>query len=117
MESAYLFDNLNVEIIADGCHLPNQLLQFVTKFKNTKNVALITDAMRAACQDVEYSFLGSAASPQPVVIEDGVAKLMDRQAFGGSIATTDRLVRTMKNADIPLAKAVQMMTETPARIM
>ena len=117
VESAYLFDDLNVEIIADGCHLPNQLLQFVTKFKDTKNVALITDAMRAACQDVEYSFLGSAASPQPVVIEDGVAKLMDRQAFGGSIATTDRLVRTMKNADIPLAKAVQMMTETPASFL
>lgn len=117
VESAYLFDDLNVEIIADGCHLPNQLLEFVTKFKKTENIALITDAMRAACQDVEYSFLGSKESPQPVIIEDGVAKLLDRQAFGGSIATTDRLVRTMKNAGIPLTRAVRMMTETPASFL
>ena len=73
--------------------------------------------MRAACQDVEYSFLGSKESPQPVIIEDGVAKLLDRQAFGGSIATTDRLVRTMKNAGIPLTRAVRMMTETPASFL
>lgn len=113
VEAAYLIDGMNVEIIADGCHLPKELLNFVTKFKKQGTVALITDAMRASGQDVLESYLGSAECPQPVIIEDGVAKLMDRQAFGGSIATTDRLVRTMVNAGTPLAQAVQMMTQTP----
>ncbi|WP_298649438.1 amidohydrolase family protein, partial [uncultured Proteiniphilum sp.] len=46
------------------------------------------------------------------------AKLPDRTAFAGSVATTDRLVRTMVNiADVPLVEAVRMMTLTPARIM
>ncbi|MBR5569677.1 MAG: N-acetylglucosamine-6-phosphate deacetylase [Oscillospiraceae bacterium] len=113
VEAAYLMDDLWVEIIADGCHLPNSLLQFVTKFKKPETVALITDAMRAAGQNVTESYLGSADCPQPVIIEDGVAKLLDRQAFGGSIATTDRLVCTMVQAGTPLPLAVQMMTQTP----
>ena len=42
----------------------------------------------------------------------------DRKAFAGSVATTDRLVRTMMElADVPLTEAVKMMTSTPARII
>ena len=56
--------------------------------------------------------------PVPFVIEDGVAKLMDRSAYAGSVATADRLVRTMINiAEVPLTDAVKMLTATPARIM
>ncbi len=117
VEAAYLLDDINVEIIADGCHLPPSLLQFVTKLKNHDRIALITDAMRASGQDVKESFLGSAACPQPVIIEDGVAKLMDRQAFGGSIATTDRLIRTMISAGTPLPAAVQMLTHNPIQFV
>jgi len=44
--------------------------------------------------------------------------LPDRSAFAGSIATTDRLVRTMIDlAEIPLHDAITMMTTTPARII
>jgi N-acetylglucosamine-6-phosphate deacetylase len=53
-----------------------------------------------------------------VIIEDGVCKLADRSALAGSIATMDRLLRTMVfKADIPLMDAVRMSSETPARIM
>lgn len=52
------------------------------------------------------------------IIEDGVAKMPDRSAFAGSVATTDRLVRTMiQLADTPLVDAVRMVTLTPARIL
>ena len=52
------------------------------------------------------------------MVEDGVAKLMDRSAFAGSIATADRLLRVaVKDADVSLCDAVKMLTETPARIM
>ncbi|KAB4444186.1 amidohydrolase family protein, partial [Bacteroides thetaiotaomicron] len=47
-----------------------------------------------------------------------VAKLPDRSAFAGSVATADRLVRTMINiAGIPLIDAIRMITLTPARIL
>ena len=54
----------------------------------------------------------------PVIVEDGVAKLTDRSAFAGSVATCDLLIRTMVSlAEVPLHDAVYMLTETPARIM
>jgi N-acetylglucosamine-6-phosphate deacetylase len=74
--------------------------------------------MRAAGTDLRTCRIGNAESGLEVIIEDGVAKLPDRTAFAGSVATTDRLVRNMvRLAGAPLASAVQMATATPARIL
>lgn len=43
--------------------------------------------------------------------------MADHSSLAGSIATMDVLVRTMVKAGIPLADAVRMASETPARIM
>ena len=112
VEAVYLIDDITVEIIADGIHLPKPLLQFVYKFKGPDKTALCTDAMRGTGMPDGESILGS------LTIEDGVAKMPDRSAFAGSVATTDRLVRTMVQlANVPLTDAVRMMTLTPARIL
>lgn len=118
VEAAYFIDDMTVEIIADGVHLPKSLLQYVYKFKGADKIALITDSMRGAGLPEGESVLGALSSGIKVVIEDGVAKLPDRSAFAGSVATADRCVRTMINlAEVPLVDAVKMMTLTPARIM
>jgi N-acetylglucosamine-6-phosphate deacetylase len=118
VEAGYMLDDMSVEIIADGIHLPKPLLQFVYKFKGPKKTALCTDAMRGAGMPEGVYNLGSLEKGQPVIVEEGVAKLMDRSAFAGSVATADRLVRTMITlAEVPLADAVMMMTSTPARIL
>lgn len=118
IESAYLIDEMDVEIIADGIHLPKPLLQLIYKIKGPKRTALITDAMRAAGMPSGESILGSKKDGIKVIVEDGVAKMPDRNAFAGSVATFDRLVRTMVQiAGVPLVEAVRMASETPARIM
>jgi N-acetylglucosamine-6-phosphate deacetylase len=118
VEAAYMIDGMTVEIIADGVHLPKSLLQFAYKFKGADKIALCTDSMRGAGMPDGESVLGSLKKGQKVIIEDGVAKLLDRSAFAGSVATTDRLVRTMVEiAEIPLVHAVKMMTLTPAKII
>lgn len=117
LEAAFYLDDMNVEIIADGCHLPESLLKFVTKFKKWDRISLITDAMRAAGQNVRESTLGSGKEAMKVIIEDGVAKLPSREAFAGSIATADRLVRTMLSVGIPLSESVRMASEYPLRMM
>ena len=118
VEAAYLIDEMTVEIIADGSHLPASLLKLIYKIKGADHIALITDSMRAAGQSEGDSILGSLKNGMPVVVEDGVAKLPDKTAFAGSIATTDWLVRNMvKLADVPLLDAVKMMTMTPANII
>lgn len=118
IESAFLIDEMNVEVIADGIHLPSPLLKLIYKIKGADRIALITDAMRAAGTSVTESTLGSMKNGLKVIVEDGVAKLPDRSSFAGSIATADRLVRTMiTKADIPLTDAIKMITQTPAFIM
>ncbi|HAL81327.1 MAG TPA: N-acetylglucosamine-6-phosphate deacetylase [Mucilaginibacter sp.] len=118
IESAYLIDEMDVEIIADGIHLPAPLLKLIYKIKGPQKIALITDAMRAAAMPPGESTLGSLKNGIRVIIEDNVAKMPDRSCFAGSVATADRLVRTMVNtAGVPLIEAVQMATATPATIM
>lgn len=118
IESAFLIDELDVEIIADGVHLPSPLLQLVYKIKGAEKTALITDAMRAAGMPPGESILGNIHNGIKVIVEDDVAKLPDRTSFAGSVSTADRLVRNMVfMAGVPLIDAIKMMTSTPARIM
>ena len=118
VEAAYVLDGLTSEIIADGCHLPPELLQMAYRFIGPKRLCLITDAMRAAGQTGGESILGSLENGQRVIIEDGVAKMPDRTSFAGSVCTADRLVRNMvRLAGASLPDAVEMVTATPARII
>jgi N-acetylglucosamine-6-phosphate deacetylase len=118
IESALLMDEMDVELICDGIHLPAPLLKLVYKIKGPSRIALITDAMRGAAMPEGESVLGNLKDGLKVIIEDGVAKLPDRSAFAGSVATADRLVRTMHQlAEVPIHEAVYMASTTPARIM
>lgn len=118
VEAALVTDDMDVEIIADGVHLPQALLKLVYKSKGPGRIALVTDSMRAAGRTNGESVLGDLESGTRVIIEDGVAKLADGSALAGSIATADRLIRVMRDiAGVPLEDAVRMMSATPARIM
>ncbi len=118
IESAFIIDEMDVEIIADGIHLPAPLLKLIFKIKGPGKIALITDAMRAAAMPPGESVIGNLHTGLRVIVEDDVSKLPDRSSFAGSVATADRLVRTMINiAGVSLTDAIRMMTQTPASIM
>lgn len=118
IEYGYFQDGMTVEIIADGIHVPADLLHLLLKIKGAERISLVTDSMRAAGMPEGPSILGGLADGQQVIVEDGVAKLLDRSAFAGSVATADRLVRTMvREAGCSIPEAVRMMTENPARVM
>jgi len=112
IETAYLMDDIYVEAIADGCHIPPELMRMIVKLKGTDRVCLITDAIRFAGVGA-----GTHDGNVPYLIEDGVAKLLDRSAFAGSIASSDVLLRRTVAAGIPMPDVVKMMTETPAKVM
>lgn len=112
VESVYLLDDMTVECVADGIHVPPTILRMVYKIKGVERMALITDALACAASNSDKAF-----DPR-VIIEDGVCKLSDRSALAGSIATTDRLIRTMvEQVEVPLEDAIRMVSETPAKIM
>ena len=114
IESAYLRDELCVEIIADGKHLPCELIKMIIKIKGTDRVALITDSLEIAGTDVKEGVM----SGTEFIVEDGVCKLKDRSAFAGSVATADVLVRTLVyGCGVSVPTAVKMLTEVPAKIL
>lgn len=117
VEAGYLLDDLAIEIIADGKHLPPELLKLILKCKPWDQICLITDSMRGAgMPEGSRPKLGSLKNGQETIIADGVAFMPDGKAFAGSVCTTDRCVRTMvKLADVPLPDAVRMITVNPAR--
>ena len=131
VEAGYLQD-FDIEVIADGVHLPDDLLRMVYRLKGPDRVVLCTDSIRATgLPDGEY-IQGSLENGLKFIVENGVALRPDRGGLAGSVATTDRLVRTMARAIAGAAgtasgaasslaagipDAVRMMTATPARIL
>lgn len=118
MEYGYYQEGMAVEIIADGHHVPSSLLHLIVKVKGVDNVVLVTDSMRGAGMPEGPSILGGLADGQECIVENGVAKLLDRSGFAGSVCTADRLVRTMITiGGCTLEQAVQMVSLNPARVM
>lgn len=114
IESAYLRDELYVEIIADGKHLPAELIRMIVKIKGTDKVALVTDSLAVAGSGITAGTMCGT----DFIVEDGVAKLPDRSAFAGSIATADLLVRTLaKDCGFGFPESVKMLTAVPAGML
>ena len=112
VESIFALENMTVEMIADGIHVPPVMLHMIYQIKGVERTALVTDALACTASKDDTAF-----DPR-VVLEDGVCKLADRSALAGSIATVDRLVRTcVQQAGIPMEDACRMISETPAKIM
>ncbi len=116
VEAGLLLDDLDVEIICDGCHLPPELIKLAIKCKGYDKLMLVSDSgPLAGYPEGEYE-VDFGPMKMPVIIEDGVCKPPARNCFLGSVATGDRLVRTVyKQCDVPLWGAVRMATKTPAR--
>lgn len=114
IETAYLEDDLYVEIIADGKHLPPDLINMIIKIKGTDKVALITDSLGVAGTDLkEGTSLGI-----DFIIDEGVCRLKDLSGFAGSIATADKCIRVItEECGHSLSDAVKMYTEVPAKIL
>ncbi len=114
IESAFLRDDMFVEIIADGKHLPADLVKMILKIKGTDRVILITDSLEIAGTDITEGVMAGTA----FIVEDGVCKLRDRSAFAGSVATADKLIRFItRECGVSISDAVKMMTETPAALL
>ncbi len=113
IESTYLRDELTAEIIADGKHLPPDLVKMIVKIKGIDRVAAVTDSLCVAGSEAKSGVMSGVE----YIVEDGVAKLSDRSAFAGSVATTDVLLRTLVNeCGFTLPEASTMLSATPARL-
>ena len=117
IEATYLDDDVTIELIGDGRHIPRESRLLAHRSKGADRICLITDAMRAAGTDVTHSLLGPREGGVPVVIRDDVAQLEDFSSYAGSIGTMDRALRVAHvQYGIPLEDVSRMLSLTPARL-
>ena len=109
---------LTAGVIADLKHLPVSLLKLIYKCKGDSDIYLMTDGLEFSASKLTEGTVYTQENGVQTVCEDGVMKLISRQAFAGSVATMNVLVKNMyKAVGIPLPSCVKMATETPALII
>ena len=110
-EAALLHDEITVEAICDGRHVPAQLIKLMYKIKGADRFHAVTDACLAGAGSGAVKLFGLDC-----LVDDGVCMLADRSAFAGSVTTNDVELKILVNdADIPLTDAVRMLSLTPAK--
>ncbi|MCW4049845.1 MAG: N-acetylglucosamine-6-phosphate deacetylase [Candidatus Bathyarchaeota archaeon] len=105
-------DRVTVELVADGLHVHPAVLRLAAVAKGPSMVALVSDSIKpAGLPDGEYQIDG-----RTLILGGGLVKLPSGVIAGSSIRLNDA-VRNMVNVGLPLSDAVQMATDTPARIL
>lgn len=110
---AALTTDMTVELIADLIHLSPVILDMVSKIKDSDQIILVTDSMRAnGLEDGNYSLGG-----QKVILKDGEARI-ETGSLAGSTLTLDKAVKNMYNStDLDLYTVFKMVTINPARLL
>ncbi|HAQ08853.1 MAG TPA: N-acetylglucosamine-6-phosphate deacetylase [Bacillus bacterium] len=109
--AALLFEELKIEIIADGIHVVPEMIDLSLRAKKTDGVILVTDSMRAKCLKNGTYDLGG----QEVSVAEGKALLADGTLAGSILKMKDSLRNMMDFTDISLEEAVKLASENPAK--
>ena len=109
--SAYLFDELNCEIICDLIHLSIPAIKLVVKNKPHDKVTLITDSMRAKYLPDGLSELGG----QEVIVKNGEARLNNGALAGSILKMNDAIKNLVLSCNVKFTDAVDFATANPAK--
>ncbi len=113
LEAALTDDRLYTELIADGFHVPGELLQVAWRCKGPEKFMVCSDASRAAGFNSRKPLF---ICGQEAVIENGVAMLKDHSSLASSAVALDTMVRTLvRQAGIPADMAIKAASAVPAK--
>ncbi|MCX7883785.1 MAG: N-acetylglucosamine-6-phosphate deacetylase [Caloramator sp.] len=109
-----VFDSdVTAEMILDGIHVHYAAARSAIKVKGIEKIILISDSMMAAgLSDGIYSLGG-----QEVYVKDSQARLKDGTLAGSTLTLNKALYNAVKHLDIPLYKAVKMISSNPAKLL
>jgi N-acetylglucosamine-6-phosphate deacetylase len=107
-------EEMSTEVIADGCHLSPELLEFAYRFKGARRLCLVTDANRALDMPPgNYRF--GPVTTGAWFESDGRVGFVPGQGLASCVVGMDTMVRTMKaQTSASLPEVVRMASLTPA---
>lgn len=112
LEATLASEDLTVEMIGDGKHLPRTLMRLAYRCL-TDRLCLVSDSTPGAglSEGSRYTLAG-----QEYFVEGGVGVTADRTSFGGSTTLLSQMLPlTMVALGLEIAQAVAMVTIIPAR--
>jgi N-acetylglucosamine-6-phosphate deacetylase len=108
---ALRFSDIKTEIIADGVHLCDEMIELIFRVKSPGSVMLITDAVRAAAMpDGKYDLGGLE-----VTAKNGKVTLADGTVAGSAGQFHHCLKRALKASGLPLSAVLKSCGLTQAR--
>ncbi|EST12151.1 N-acetylglucosamine-6-phosphate deacetylase [Sporolactobacillus laevolacticus] len=107
---ALLHHELYTELICDGHHVCQGMVNLAYKLKGSDRMILITDAMRAKCLKKGVYDLGG----QDVYVDNGLAVLKSGTIAGSVLKMDESLRNILAFTDATLADVVQMGAINPA---
>ena len=110
-----LDDRITVQIICDGIHLDWEIIKLIYKLKGSAQIALITDAVRAA--GLPDGIYYSQGHGRKSIVKNGKVTRPDGTIAGSTLTMNRAVANAVNNGGIPLHDAVQMATLTPAKIL
>lgn len=113
-EFVLLNREMSTEVIADGCHLAPELLEFAWRMKGADRLCLVTDCNRALDMPPGEYWFGSESEGSRFR-SDGRVGWAPNGSLASSIVGMDHMVRHMASvttADLP--SVIRMATLTPA---
>ncbi len=114
-EYALVEDRVVCELIADNFHVAPTLMKLAYRAKGAGRLTLISDALAGTGLPVGTTFLLGKLQCK---VAEGVCMLADGSALAGSATRSIDQVRILTQVvGAPLAEAVRMATETPARLL
>lgn len=106
---------MSTEVIADGCHLAPELLEFAYRMKGPERLCLVTDANRAyGMPPGEYTF-GHRDSGSQLFSDGNVGWTLDRTSLASSVQGMHHMVlHFLRSTSATLPEVIRMASLTPA---
>jgi N-acetylglucosamine-6-phosphate deacetylase len=105
---------MSTEVLADGCYLAPELLEFAYVMKGAKRLCLVTDSSRACDQPAGRYRFGCREDGEWFE-SDGKVGFQRGHGLASSVVGMDTMIRNMKSATrAPLPDVIRMASLTPA---
>ncbi len=109
--AALFYDDLSLELIADGFHLSPDLVKLLFKYVDHSRLVLVTDAIRACDQPGGEYTLGT----QKIYTHEEVPQFKNGKLAGSVLTLNKALINVMNWTGLSFRETVKMVTINPAR--
>lgn len=116
IECALASDGLTGEVIADGKHLPPELLTIARRCLGGSRARLcvVSDSSVGTGMPDGYRY---GPPDRPIEVRGGVAHLVGQGRFAGSTSSMNRMARVLVSLGWPVHEVVSMMSAVPAKVL